>query len=122
MSKWYMCVATGEDGMARSYWHESEREATREATEFAGTTEEMGDCMTIEFTGDEPPRLGITYATDPEMVEGILCERQNEGDDVCDICGRSNVICNQTTADGRTVCVDCADDWQDEWDEEDEDE
>jgi hypothetical protein len=47
----------------------------------------------------------------------------SEGDDVCDICMRSHMRCDQTTADGRTVCVECAEEWDPEWDEdEDEDE
>ena len=111
---WYMCVATGDSGMARSQWWEVEEDAIREATDIADTTEEMGDCMTIEFTGDIPPHLGITYATDPEMVEQILAERQDEGDDLCDICMRSGVQVSFTTRDGRTVCPDCAEDFEEE--------
>jgi len=79
---WYMCVATGQAGMARSGWHLAERNAASEAMAIAELCEEMGDCMTIEFSGDDPPKLGLTYATEPEMCEDIMADLRD--DDVDD--------------------------------------
>ena len=78
---WYMCVATGQAGMARSGWHLVERNAAGEAMSIAETCEEMGDCMTIEFKGDHPPELGITYATDPELCEEVLVDLEMDIDE-----------------------------------------
>ena len=33
----------------------------------------------------------------------------NDGDDLCDMCMRSNVVVSRTDADGNTICVECAD-------------
>lgn len=77
---WYMCVATGQCGMARSGWHLVERNAASEAMSIAETCEEVGDCMTIEFRGDNPPELSLTYATDPGLCEDILADLEEDDD------------------------------------------
>ena len=47
----------------------------------------------------------------PDTGKSAYCSdlrTEGEGDDVCDACGRSGVAVDQTDADGRTVCAECA--------------
>lgn len=74
--------------------------------------------MEESYAEELPPPEAYVLARKFEKIGPL----EEEGDDVCDICMRSGVNVLMVTADGRTVCDDCAEDWQDEWDEEDGDE
>lgn len=76
----------------------------------------------IEFVNDSAIEVeGITQRDKMFIVtaiddDGEDDEYENEGDDVCDTCMRSGVVVYQTDGEGNTVCVDCAEEMDDEED------
>lgn len=75
------------------------------------------DCENLTEAWDE------IYNWDNELALAIRKanhDQSNVGDDICDQCMRSNVVCNRTNSKGETICVDCDETYHENPEEDEE--
>lgn len=73
------------------------------------------ECVLVENVDDDPHWDGTEFFDRGDDDEDEEEDEDDDGDDLCDTCMRSGVEISHIDDDGNTVCVECAEEANEEW-------